>query len=240
MRIRRLIRNTAPLLTAMSGLALTASPALAHETSASPQIYAGDFVGQSMDVLPRAPMSYTPPQRSLGYSEAQRERWLADCRGQYSDNGVGGALIGGVLGGIAGNRIAGRRNRTVGTIAGAAIGAVAGAVIDKAEDRGRVRDECEDYLARYEAGMSPAYGRHTSCHSSCGHTYNNCGCRPAPVVQTCYDCQKPRTRIREEVYYEWVDEEVVTYERVPVKTVKVKRVRVPVKIKQIKRIKYTK
>ena len=91
------------------------------------------------------------PYTAFGPVIDTREAWLADCRRRVSDNGMGGAVIGGVAGGLLGNRIAGRGHRTVGTVAGAAVGAVAGAAIDKAEDRGRVRDQCEAYLDDYYA-----------------------------------------------------------------------------------------
>ncbi len=122
----------------------------------TPNQYEGQWTGQYRQAAPQG----LPPQPASvqrGYSEDERDAWLKECRKRYSDDGLGGALIGGVLGGFAGNRIAGKGNRTVGTIAGAAVGAVAGAAIDKAEDAPRVRDECESYLLRYEAGYGAGY-----------------------------------------------------------------------------------
>ncbi len=115
------------------------------------------------------PSGYAPANSVQGYPAQngdyaqQRDRWLADCRQRYGDNGVGGALIGGVAGGLLGRGIAGRGNRTVGTVAGAAVGAVAGAVIDRAEDRDRVADRCEQMLNgngpnAYAPGSQPGYG----------------------------------------------------------------------------------
>ena len=112
---------------------------------------AGDYEG-----VAHAPPVYAAPAYDEARYREERERWLADCRRRYSDNGVGGALIGGLVGGVAGNRIAGKGNRTIGTVAGAAVGAVAGAAIDKSEDKGRARDACEDYLANYNHGNQPA------------------------------------------------------------------------------------
>ena len=85
---------------------------------------------------------------------------LDQCRRQYrdSDNGVGGALIGGAVGGLIGNRIAGRGHRVVGTVLGAGAGAVAGAIIDRADDGGHnSRDYCESYLDYYSQAQG-GYG----------------------------------------------------------------------------------
>ena len=89
--------------------------------------------------------------------DQQRDAWLAECRHRLSDNGVGGAVIGGLIGGVAGHEIAGRGDKVLGTVAGAAVGAVAGAAIDKAEDRGRNRDRCEAMLQGY-GGQQQGYG----------------------------------------------------------------------------------
>lgn len=85
------------------------------------------------------------PDGRLGYTMAEREAWLADCRllmsdgggyadaGYYDERDTDGGLVGGVLGavvgGVSGNRIAGRGNRLAGTLIGAGVGGIAGAVI---------------------------------------------------------------------------------------------------------------
>lgn len=128
--------------------ALGAAPARAHEAhghAAPPPAPYGAPYGvwqQPGMALPQGP---------------EREAWLKDCRKRLSDNGLGGAVIGGLLGGVAGNVIAGQGNRAVGTVAGAAVGAVAGAAIDKAEDRGPVADRCEAMLAGGPAMGMPGY-----------------------------------------------------------------------------------
>ncbi len=120
----------------------------------------------------------------LGYTTAQRNQWLAECRyvmadgGGYSDarydREPDGALIGGLLGavagGIAGNRIA-DDNRLLGTVVGAGVGGLAGAAIGDAIDGDGVDDYedmereelwaaryCEAYLARHEMGAGYHYG----------------------------------------------------------------------------------
>lgn len=114
------------------------------------------------------------PDGRLGYTLAEREAWLADCRlvmssgGQhgYQDRGGNGGLVGGlvgaVAGGIAGNRIAGDGDRLVGTVIGAGVGGLAGAAIGSAVDgdghHEPSADEiyaaryCDAYLRRYEMG----------------------------------------------------------------------------------------
>lgn len=140
---------------ALLAAALLAAPAFAHDQGPPPP--------------PPPPDATQPGWQHMEPPEfaRQREDWLAECRRRLSDNGVGGAVIGGVVGGLAGNALAGRHDKAVGTIAGAAVGAVAGAAIDKAEDRGRVADRCEAMLQGYGgangggyayAGGYPAYG----------------------------------------------------------------------------------
>lgn len=114
------------------------------------------------------------PDGRLGYTLAEREAWLADCRlvmsrgsyGYYEDRGGDGDLVGGLLGavvgGVAGNRIGGRGDRLLGTVIGAGVGGIAGAVIGDAVDgdgrREANADEiyaaryCDAYLRRYEMG----------------------------------------------------------------------------------------
>lgn len=122
------------------------------------------------------------PDGRLGYTLAEREAWLADCRvlmanagGYYdyddyyrddADGGLIGGLLGAVAGGFAGNRIA-DGDRLAGTLIGAGVGGIAGAVIgslvdgDGGDSRdGREIDAnelyaaryCEAYLRRYEMG----------------------------------------------------------------------------------------
>jgi len=122
------------------------------------------------------------PDGRLGYTLAEREAWLADCRvlmagaGGYSsyndyyrddaDGGLIGGLLGAVAGGFAGNRIA-DGDRLAGTLIGAGVGGIAGAVIgslvdgdggDRRESREIDANElyaaryCEAYLRRYEMG----------------------------------------------------------------------------------------
>lgn len=122
------------------------------------------------------------PDGRLGYTLAEREAWLADCRvlmanaGGYhdyadydrdvADGGLIGGLLGAVVGGFAGNRID-DGDRLAGTLIGAGVGGIAGAVIGSLVDGdGREnRDSrdidanalyaaryCEAYLRRYEMG----------------------------------------------------------------------------------------
>ena len=141
----------------------------------------------------------------LGYTTAQRDQWLAECRylmagsgGYYDsgyDRGPDGALIGGVLGavagGVAGNRIA-DGDRLLGTVVGAGLGGVAGAAIGDALDDegdgyydGMDREElwaaryCEAYLQRHEMGAGYGYAQPVMMvpvrMSGHGHHARNCG-----------------------------------------------------------------
>lgn len=116
---------------------------------------------------PPYPQDYDP-NRSYRYDRRYSDAEMARmCR---SDDGVGGAAIGGVAGAVVGNRVAGRGNRTAGTIIGAGVGAVAGALADKEEDRQRCREyqrrvayerEYRDYYDRYyrdQNGGNSYYG----------------------------------------------------------------------------------
>ena len=144
--------------------------------------------------LPRAPQGYRWVRASelgaasvaplLGYSETDREAWLADCTimlserrydvDDYYDDDADGGLIGGLLGalvgGVAGNRIA-DGDRLLGTLIGGGIGAIAGAVIGSAIDDGGddvdhdqygidpyAAEYCRAYLRRYEAQGMGAIG----------------------------------------------------------------------------------
>lgn len=100
------------------------------------------------------------PDGRLGYTLAEREAWLADCRvlmanaggyydyGDYyrddADGGLIGGLLGAVAGGFAGNRIA-DGDRLAGTLIGAGVGGVAGAVIGSLIDGD---DEDYEYVDR--------------------------------------------------------------------------------------------
>ena len=241
MRLRRSLAAAA-----LAGTALAASPAQAqdyppyiegphygHVTENGEIVYRGEWQGEweaedrydgtwtgaQYGAGPR-PLPPQPGMRQRGYSEEERESWLAECRRRYSsDDGVGGALIGGVIGGFAGNRIAGSGNRVVGTVAGAAVGAVAGAAIDKAEDRGRIMVVCEDYLARYEAGYGAAgYG-----HQSYGYGYGQHAYGPVMWVPMVVgmDCKPKKRIVIEEPIKEKPAKRVVPDKRVKtVKTVK--------------------
>ncbi len=142
-----------------------ASFAVVAAMTASVPAFAHDH-GMTQGMPQNMPM---PPEGARGGWDhggwdQQREAWLTECRRRLSDNGVGGAVIGGLIGGVAGHEIAGHGDRVLGTVAGAAVGAVAGAAIDKAEDRGRNRDRCEAMLQGYgpqQQGYGygyPAYG----------------------------------------------------------------------------------
>lgn len=121
---------------------------------------------------------------TLGYSDEQRSRWIAQCRAAYDEasgsrrGAIVGGLLGAVAGGVAGNRIA-DGERLGGTLIGAGVGGLAGAAIGGAigaeSDRERAErrfDACEDYLLRYE--QSIGYG---PSHGPYGYGYP-----PAPVV----------------------------------------------------------
>lgn len=101
---------------------------------------AGPAPGFPQALAPAGQLGFGQPiAPRLGYTFAQREGWLADCRSLYLDQlyftaeparrGHDGGLIGGVLGalagGIAGNRIWGGE-RVLGTVLGAASGGLAG------------------------------------------------------------------------------------------------------------------
>lgn len=139
----------------------------------------GGHVGNGL----RDPMHLgASPDGRLGYTLAEREAWLADCRvlmanaGGYTnyddyyrddaDGGLIGGLLGAVVGGFAGNRID-DGDRLAGTLIGAGVGGIAGAVIGSVidgsdDDRhdGREIDAnelyaaryCDAYLRRYEMG----------------------------------------------------------------------------------------
>ena len=132
------------------------------------------------------------PDGRLGYSLAEREAWLSDCRllmadqggyARYDDRdddwsgGLVGGLLGAVVGGFAGNRIDDDGSRLAGTLIGAGLGGVAGAVIGSAidgvsDDRRDYREfdanelwaarYCDAYLRRYEMGGGAGFASQTS------------------------------------------------------------------------------
>ncbi len=192
-------------------------PGTMYPTGAMPYPAPMAMRGDPM-IYPNAGLPPQPNAPRLAYSAQEREDWLHECRKRYaaSDNGVGGALIGGVLGGVAGNVIAGKGNRTLGTVIGAATGAIAGAAIDKSEDNEKARDFCEDYLVRYESGAQGSY------------PYANGGnVRWVPSVVG-WKC-KPK----EEVVEEWVEEKPAR-RAIPSKTKYVPVKTVPIKTKSVK------
>lgn len=151
MRFRHLAHTCAVTAALAFAVALSA-PALAHggKHHSDGQLGRPDMRPDWRD------RRYDDARRGPDFDGARAD-WLDDCRRRISDNGLGGAVIGGVAGGLLGNRIAGRGDRTVGTVAGAAVGAVAGAAIDSAEDRDACEAYLDDYYANHHGG--PEYGR---------------------------------------------------------------------------------
>ena len=108
-----------------------------------------------------------PPVPSIGYTQDQRDAWLADCRQQYSGSKKKGGLIGGLLGaiggGIAGHELTdgSKTRRLGGTLIGAGVGGLVGAAIGSAiggaADR-KDMDECEAYLQHYTGGYQYGNG----------------------------------------------------------------------------------
>lgn len=144
------------------------------------------------------------PDGRLGYTMAEREAWLSDCRllmadgggydgysDYYRDRDADGGLIGGVLGavvgGVSGNRIAGRGDRLAGTLIGAGVGGLAGAVIgslidgaddDRDRDAAREVDANELWAARY----CDAYLRRYEMGSGTAMGYGAMGYQPVMMV----------------------------------------------------------
>ena len=200
MRIHRLL----PACTLVLAASLLATPAIAHEghhynPGTEPEAMRGEIdngPGWNRDQRDRYSDSYADDPRA-------RDRWLTECRRRYSDNGLGGALIGGVAGGLLGNRIAGQGNRTVGTVAGAAIGAIAGAAIDKGEDRARTRDRCEAYLDDYYAQYDRGYAGGAPGRAEYGYPAMDYGYAvPMVMAPVMMPAQQKCT---ETVAYEYVD-----------------------------------
>lgn len=172
------------------------------------------------------------PNRSYRYDRRYSDAEMARlCR---SDDGIGGAAIGGVVGAVAGNRIAGRGNRTEGTIIGAGVGAVAGALADKEEDRQRCREyqrrvayerDYRDYYDRYY--RENGYGR--SDYGNGYYQQSSYGYYSAPIVTTEYVPYTTTTTTTETVY-DYVYPKVRT-SRVAAK----KRVRAKVKRPAVRR-----
>lgn len=200
-----------PIASALACVSLIAAfPAIAHEGAPPlPELTHGGMV---QDLPPQ------PAEVQFAYTKEEREAWLAECRSRYSDNGLGGALIGGVLGGIAGHEIAGSGDEVLGTVVGATAGAVAGAAIDRAEDAGRA-DLCEDYLARYEAAYAGGYGQQAYGQQGAYGSLYGYG---APVMWVPVKIRTHRHGAgcgcaREKmVVEEWIEEEAI---EAPVKTV---------------------
>ena len=175
-----------------------------------------------------------PPVPSVGYTAADREAWLGDCRAEYygedeRKGGFLGGLLGAVTGGLIGHEVTGGSDtrRIGGTLIGAGVGGLAGlaigSVIGAASDHERI-DECEAYLRRYEAGYGhdrPGYRYHQAYgHAAYGYPMTM---MMVPVqIQTHYSYSEPIRRHKEIEVEEWVEEKVVetTAARRPGKYVK--------------------
>lgn len=155
-----------------------------------------------------------PPLPSVGYTLAEREAWLADCREQYYGKGkrtggfIGG-LLGAIGGGILGHEVTdGNRTRRIGgTLIGAGIGGLAGlaigAAIGSSEDERKI-DECEAYLRHYTGGYTPGPGY------GYGYGYHGYTTVMVPVqVQSAYVYSAPVRREHREVIEEVIEETVV-------------------------------
>lgn len=153
-----------------------------------------------------------------GWSPADREAWLADCRAAYydyddgrGDGGLIGSVLGAVIGGVAGNRIA-DGERLAGTLIGVGVGGIAGAVIGAAiaaagdDDEYYGVDECEDYLARQQtAWRTPAPAYDHGYYAPMAYAY--------PVMMVRVPIQRERRHhTHGPECYEWVEEEVVVEE----------------------------
>lgn len=198
------------------------------------------------------PMPHT--QRLPGYSLAERDAWLDQCRASYygyerdrtgrrREGGVIGGVLGAVTGGIIGNRVV-DDERLGATLIGAGVGGLAGlaigAAIDAAtgdggrDDYDRI-DECEAYLLTWEADYERrlAYARPYGEHYGYGY---------APVMMVKVPIMTERRHkhdhdadCTQEVVEEWIEEEVV--QPTPTKTVRIKTVptkTVPIKTTPVK------
>ena len=166
------------------------------------------------------------PDGRLGYSMADREAWLSDCRllmadsgGYYDhdrrdggDGGLIGGLLGALFGGFAGNRIA-DGDRLAGTLIGGGLGGIAGAVIGSAVDGDGDEREidanelwaaryCDAYLRRYEMGGYSGFADHGHGHHH-GHAAHAAPAHGQRGHRHGRDCE---VTVREE----WVEVEVET------------------------------
>ena len=146
--IRKTLGYTAALAVALAATPALASPGHDHGYDRGGYEPAR---GASFRVDPAA-----AARCGLGAGSMRPAAYYSDYDRRHSDNGLGGALIGGAVGGLLGNRIAGRGDRTIGTIAGAAVGAIAGAAIDRSENRAEDRYGDRDGAWR---GDGPGYDR---------------------------------------------------------------------------------
>ena len=183
-------------------------------------------------------------QRRPGYSLAERDAWLAQCRASYygyerdrtgrrQEGGIIGSVLGAVTGGIIGNRVA-DGERLGGTLIGAGVGGLAGlavgAAIDAAsgdggrdgyDDYDRI-DECEAYLLQWEADYERrlAYARPYGDYY--GYGYAPVMMVRVPIVTEHRHTHDHDADCTEEVVEEWIEEEVV--QPTPTKTVSIKTV----------------
>jgi len=198
---------------------------------------------------PHAPGTYPaapglPPRPDLGYTQADRDAWLDDCRSAYygegkKRGGFFGGLLGAIAGGVVGNRVS-DDHRLAGTLIGAGVGGIAGiaigAAIGAAGDREDI-DECEAYLLRYEAGYGSGYPAPAQGYGY-GYGYPAYPAYAYQVVmvpvtyRTNYIYSAPVRHEEEVVDEEWVDEEVIETRQVPAPQ--------PTKYVKDKRIRYTK
>ncbi|MAQ14158.1 MAG: hypothetical protein CMN30_05095 [Sandaracinus sp.] len=151
------------LITAATGLVLSASPALANHDAPPLPPMTGPMHSGVIYGAPKGGSWYSSSGSDYRWDAADADDWIDDCVASYGayerDSNVEGAVIGGVIGGIAGNRIAGDGDRLLGTAIGGAAGAVAGAAIDSAEGDLRPSDEAYDYCesrwTEYRGGVVP-------------------------------------------------------------------------------------
>ena len=161
-----------------------------------------------------------PPLPSVGYTAADRDAWLADCRTTYygegkRNGGIIGGLLGAIGGGIVGHEVTnGNRTRRIGgTLIGAGVGGLAGlaigAAIGAATDRDERIDECEAYLRRWQGGYLPA-GAGYGYQQGYGYGYHGYTTVMVPVqVQSGYTYSAPIRRENSYVIKDVIEERVV-------------------------------
>jgi hypothetical protein len=159
-----------------------------------------------------------PPMPSVGYTAADRDDWLSECRETYygegkRTGGIIGGLLGAIGGGILGHEVTnGSRTRRIGgTLIGAGIGGLAGlaigSAIGAAGDEERI-DECEAYLQRWQGGYRPGPGY--GYPAGYGYGYYGYTTVMVPVqVQAAYTYSAPIRREHEYVIEEIIEEKVV-------------------------------